>query len=65
MVCHRVVYFSLKLSHLIIFRAAATRCREKRKLWIQALEKKAEEMSDLNSQLQVSCVLSMNLKLVQ
>ena len=33
-------------------RAAATRFREKRKLWIQALERKATEMSELNSQLQ-------------
>ena len=44
-----------------VYRAAATRCREKRKIWIQALEKKAEEMSELNSQLQVSYTISTRL----
>lgn len=34
-------------------RAAATRCREKRKIWVQQLEKKADDLSDTNSQLQV------------
>ena len=34
-------------------RAAATRCREKRKIWVQQLEKKADDLADTNSQLQV------------
>ncbi|KXJ28093.1 cyclic AMP-dependent transcription factor ATF-2 [Exaiptasia diaphana] len=33
-------------------RAAATRCREKRKIWVQQLEKKADDLSETNSQLQ-------------
>ncbi|MBN3287132.1 ATF2 factor, partial [Polyodon spathula] len=33
-------------------RAAATRCRQKRKVWVQSLEKKAEDMSSVNGQLQ-------------
>ncbi|XP_035207410.1 cyclic AMP-dependent transcription factor ATF-7-like [Stegodyphus dumicola] len=33
-------------------RAAATRCREKRKQWITALEKKANELANTNTQLQ-------------
>ncbi|KFM63135.1 Cyclic AMP-dependent transcription factor ATF-2, partial [Stegodyphus mimosarum] len=32
-------------------RAAATRCREKRKQWITALEKKANELANTNTQL--------------
>lgn len=35
-------------------RAAATRCRQKRKLWVSSLEKKAEELTHTNLQLQVS-----------
>ncbi|CDQ85118.1 unnamed protein product [Oncorhynchus mykiss] len=34
-------------------RAAATRCRQKRKVWVSALEKKAEELTHNNMQLQV------------
>ncbi|XP_029461698.1 cyclic AMP-dependent transcription factor ATF-2 isoform X2 [Rhinatrema bivittatum] len=34
-------------------RAAASRCRQKRKVWVQSLEKKAEDLSSLNVQLQV------------
>lgn len=34
-------------------RAAATRCRQKRKLWVSSLEKKAEELTHTNLQLQV------------
>lgn len=34
-------------------RAAASRCRQKRKVWVQNLEKKAEDMSSMNGQLQV------------
>ncbi|XP_028284712.1 cyclic AMP-responsive element-binding protein 5-like [Parambassis ranga] len=33
-------------------RAAATRCRQKRKLWVASLEKKAEELTHTNLQLQ-------------
>ncbi|XP_077363040.1 cyclic AMP-responsive element-binding protein 5-like isoform X4 [Festucalex cinctus] len=33
-------------------RAAATRCRHKRKLWVSSLEKKAEELTHTNLQLQ-------------
>ena len=42
---HEVVGFS--------FRAAATRCREKRKIWVQQLEKKADDLSNTNAHLQV------------
>lgn len=35
-------------------RAAASRCRQKRKLWVSSLEKKAEELSTLNVSLSVS-----------
>lgn len=37
-------------------RAAASRCRQKRKVWVQSLEKKAEDLSSLNGQLQVWCI---------
>lgn len=37
-------------------RAAASRCRQKRKVWVQSLEKKAEDLSSLNGQLQVQCI---------
>ncbi|XP_067299251.1 cyclic AMP-dependent transcription factor ATF-2 [Pseudorasbora parva] len=33
-------------------RAAASRCRQKRKVWVQSLEKKAEDLSSVNGQLQ-------------
>nr|ABF22371.1 cAMP responsive element binding protein 5 [Takifugu rubripes] len=33
-------------------RAAATRCRQKRKLWVSSLERKAEELTHTNLQLQ-------------
>lgn len=33
-------------------RAAATRCRQKRKVWVMSLEKKAEELTQTNMQLQ-------------
>uniref|UniRef100_A0A8C2KFR4 cAMP responsive element binding protein 5b n=1 Tax=Cyprinus carpio TaxID=7962 RepID=A0A8C2KFR4_CYPCA len=35
-------------------RAAATRCRQKRKVWVMSLEKKAEELTQTNMQLQVT-----------
>lgn len=35
-------------------RAAASRCRQKRKLWVNSLEKKAEELSSMNISLSVS-----------
>lgn len=34
-------------------RAAASRCRQKRKVWVQSLEKKAEDLGSMNGQLQV------------
>lgn len=34
-------------------RAAASRCRQKRKVWVQSLEKKAEDLNTMNGQLQV------------
>lgn len=34
-------------------RAAASRCRQKRKVWVQSLEKKAEDLNSMNGQLQV------------
>jgi cyclic AMP-responsive element-binding protein 5 len=37
---------------IVVDRAAATRCREKRKQWIVGLEKKAEDVSAQNAQLQ-------------
>ncbi|NWV78763.1 ATF7 factor, partial [Dasyornis broadbenti] len=38
-------------------RAAASRCRQKRKLWVSSLEKKAEELTSQNIQLSVSAEL--------
>lgn len=35
-------------------RAAASRCRQKRKVWVQSLEKKAEDLCSTNGQLQVA-----------
>ncbi|GAB5568646.1 cyclic AMP-responsive element-binding protein 5 isoform X5 [Prionailurus iriomotensis] len=35
-------------------RAAATRCRQKRKVWVMSLEKKAEELTQTNMQLQIT-----------
>lgn len=34
-------------------RAAASRCRQKRKVWVQSLEKKSEDLNSMNGQLQV------------
>lgn len=39
-------------------RAAATRCRQKRKVWVMSLEKKAEELTQTNMQLQVQAPVS-------
>uniref|UniRef100_A0A3Q4HDJ7 Cyclic AMP-dependent transcription factor ATF-2 n=1 Tax=Neolamprologus brichardi TaxID=32507 RepID=A0A3Q4HDJ7_NEOBR len=33
-------------------RAAASRCRQKRKVWVQSLEKKAEDLASMNARLQ-------------
>uniref|UniRef100_A0AAX7U318 Cyclic AMP-dependent transcription factor ATF-2 n=1 Tax=Astatotilapia calliptera TaxID=8154 RepID=A0AAX7U318_ASTCA len=33
-------------------RAAASRCRQKRKVWVQSLEKKAEDLTSMNARLQ-------------
>lgn len=35
-------------------RAAASRCRQKRKLWVNSLEKKAEDLANMNVSLTVS-----------
>lgn len=37
-------------------RAAASRCRQKRKLWVNSLEKKAEDLANMNVSLTVSVV---------
>jgi len=34
-------------------RAAASRCRQKRKVWVQSLERKADDINSMNGQLQV------------
>ncbi|XP_076858925.1 cyclic AMP-dependent transcription factor ATF-2 isoform X1 [Brachyhypopomus gauderio] len=41
-------------------RAAASRCRQKRKVWVQSLEKKAEDLSSMNGQLQSEVTLLRN-----
>uniref|UniRef100_A0A3Q3AXD7 Cyclic AMP-dependent transcription factor ATF-2 n=1 Tax=Kryptolebias marmoratus TaxID=37003 RepID=A0A3Q3AXD7_KRYMA len=41
-------------------RAAASRCRQKRKVWVQSLEKKAEDLSTMNGQLQNEVTLLRN-----
>ncbi|XP_033837608.1 cyclic AMP-responsive element-binding protein 5 isoform X1 [Periophthalmus magnuspinnatus] len=41
-------------------RAAATRCRQKRKVWVMSLEKKAEELTQTNMQLQNEVTLLKN-----
>lgn len=41
-------------------RAAATRCRQKRKVWVMSLEKKAEELTQTNMQLQVQAAVSLS-----
>nr|1T2K_D Chain D, Cyclic-AMP-dependent transcription factor ATF-2 [Homo sapiens] len=41
-------------------RAAASRSRQKRKVWVQSLEKKAEDLSSLNGQLQSEVTLLRN-----
>ncbi|XP_078084565.1 cyclic AMP-dependent transcription factor ATF-2 isoform X2 [Mustelus asterias] len=41
-------------------RAAASRCRQKRKVWVQSLEKKAEDLSSTNVQLQNEVTLLRN-----
>lgn len=38
-------------------RAAASRCRQKRKLWVNSLEKKAEDLASMNVSLTVSLSL--------
>lgn len=35
-------------------RAAASRCRQKRKLWVNSLEKKADDLATMNVSLTVS-----------
>ncbi|XP_068602425.1 cyclic AMP-dependent transcription factor ATF-2 [Brachionichthys hirsutus] len=41
-------------------RAAASRCRQKRKVWVQSLEKKADDMGSVNGQLQSEVALLRN-----
>ncbi|CAN9497745.1 unnamed protein product [Ophioblennius macclurei] len=41
-------------------RAAASRCRQKRKVWVQSLEKKADDLSSMNGQLQNEVTLLRN-----
>ncbi|KAJ8403346.1 hypothetical protein AAFF_G00351180 [Aldrovandia affinis] len=41
-------------------RAAASRCRQKRKVWVQSLEKKAEDLNSMNGQLQSEVTLLRN-----
>ncbi|XP_051938399.1 cyclic AMP-dependent transcription factor ATF-2 [Hippocampus zosterae] len=38
-------------------RAAASRCRQKRKVWVQSLEKKADDLNSVNGQLQSEVTL--------
>ncbi|XP_054471362.1 cyclic AMP-dependent transcription factor ATF-2 isoform X2 [Anoplopoma fimbria] len=38
-------------------RAAASRCRQKRKVWVQSLEKKAEDLNSMNGHLQSEVTL--------
>ncbi|XP_061697740.1 cyclic AMP-dependent transcription factor ATF-2 [Syngnathoides biaculeatus] len=38
-------------------RAAASRCRQKRKVWVQSLEKKADDLNSMNGQLQSEVTL--------
>uniref|UniRef100_A0A8C3AN26 Activating transcription factor 2 n=1 Tax=Cyclopterus lumpus TaxID=8103 RepID=A0A8C3AN26_CYCLU len=41
-------------------RAAASRCRQKRKVWVQGLEKKADDINSMNGQLQSEVSLLRN-----
>ncbi|XP_038862715.1 cyclic AMP-dependent transcription factor ATF-2 isoform X1 [Salvelinus namaycush] len=41
-------------------RAAASRCRQKRKVWVSSLEKKAEDLNSMNGQLQSEVTLLRN-----
>uniref|UniRef100_A0A8C6TBW4 Activating transcription factor 2 n=1 Tax=Neogobius melanostomus TaxID=47308 RepID=A0A8C6TBW4_9GOBI len=41
-------------------RAAASRCRQKRKVWVQSLEKKSEDLGSMNGQLQNEVTLLRN-----
>ncbi|XP_061736184.1 cyclic AMP-dependent transcription factor ATF-2 isoform X3 [Nerophis ophidion] len=41
-------------------RAAASRCRQKRKVWVQSLEKKADDLNSMNGQLQSEVTLLRN-----
>ncbi|KAM8856255.1 cyclic AMP-dependent transcription factor ATF-2 isoform 1-T2 [Spinachia spinachia] len=41
-------------------RAAASRCRQKRKVWVQSLEKKSEDLNSVNGQLQNEVTLLRN-----
>ncbi|XP_069009947.1 cyclic AMP-dependent transcription factor ATF-2 isoform X2 [Embiotoca jacksoni] len=41
-------------------RAAASRCRQKRKVWVQSLERKADDLNSMNGQLQNEVTLLRN-----
>ncbi|XP_076026161.1 cyclic AMP-dependent transcription factor ATF-2 [Genypterus blacodes] len=41
-------------------RAAASRCRQKRKVWVQSLERKADDLNSVNGQLQSEVTLLRN-----
>ena len=47
------VHVFIVLQIFIAYRAAAMRCRQKRKTWIADLEKRAEHMLTANQQLQL------------
>ena len=51
-----IILVSFLFSCVIFYhhsRAAASRCRQKRKVWVQQLEKKADDLSTTNINLQV------------
>jgi len=39
-------------SYCLSYRAAAMRCRQKKKVWVENLEKKSKELEQTNNQLQ-------------
>lgn len=45
-------------------RAAASRCRQKRKLWVNSLEKKADDLAGMNVSLSVSLPLPSHSRVV-
>lgn len=47
----------------VFYRAAAARCRQKRKNWINNLEKRSSDLQQTNNKLQVSCHCTVNSKI--